>query len=152
MTEGRGTVLIVDTDMGLSLVLADELSPNGIRLIPSSSVKEARSILARFRMVTIDLLVVNCRIPGVGALAMEMSQRHDKLEVIGIVSPNWQCDCCRRLMTFCFRDSKVRDPFWLHRSASLIRNRVLKKRMDADIAGANKPKTPACSVGRLHRR
>jgi hypothetical protein len=132
MADHHGAVLMVDGDIGFLFVLAHELSPRGISLIPSDSVRKARSMLVKLNP-KIDVLIVNCRIPGVCALTAEMVGQNAKLEVIGIVSGNHQCSSCRKLLTMVSQDPELREAPWIRRLANLIQSRVSTKRKAAFI-------------------
>ena len=123
MAEPHRVVLMVDGDIGFLFVLARELDHRGISLIPSGSVKQARVLLAKLKL-TIDVLIINCQLAGVCALAKEMVCDNAKLEVIGIVSGNHQCSSCRQLLTLVSQDSELRDVLWIRRWASLIQARL----------------------------
>jgi len=125
MAEPHGTVLIVDADIGFLLVLAQELGHRGIGLIPSGSVRQARSMLVKLKpRPTIDVLIINCRLSGVCALATEMVQHNAKVEVIGLVSGNHQCSTCRKLLTMVSQDPEVRDVRWIRKWGSIIQGRL----------------------------
>ena len=126
MAKPRGTVLMVDEDLGVLFVLAHELEQKGFTLIPSGSIQQARSMLAKIKP-TIDLLVLNCAIADVCALAMEMVRQNEGLDLIGIVSGNDKCDPCRPLFTFFLNQPQRRDARWIGRMVKVIQNRLPQK-------------------------
>lgn len=117
---------MVDSDIALLLVLAHELDQRGISLLPAGSPRQARLLIAKVQSM-IDILIINCKVPGVCGLAAEMVGHNPAVEVIGIVSGGWQCSSCRALLTYCFHDPEVRDVRWMHRMVSLIQSRTVKK-------------------------
>lgn len=121
MAEPQRAVLMVDGDIGFLFVLARELDRRGISLIPSGSVKQARFMLAQLKL-TIDVLIINCQLSGVCALAREMVGDNAKLEVIGIVSGNHQCSSCRKVVTLVSQDSALREERWIRKWAILIQS------------------------------
>ena len=128
MAEPHRAVLMVDSDLGFLFVLASELDHRGINLIPSGSARQARLMLARLKL-TIDVLIINCQLSGVCALAREMVLGNAELEVIGIVSGNHQCSSCRQLLSLVSQDSEVREAQWIRRWASLIQVRLPKQKL-----------------------
>jgi len=126
MGEKRGTVVMVDDDIIPLIFLAHELNQRGINLIPAKSATEARSTVTALKL-SLDALIVNCRVAGVCTLTKEAVKHQDRLEVIGIVSGYYQCSSCRPLLTFCFQDAELRDLRWMNRMASLIQSRLNKK-------------------------
>jgi hypothetical protein len=126
MGKARATVLMVDADIALLLILADELDQRGISLIPSGSARQARLLGASLKPM-IDVLIVNCKVAGVCTLAAEMVGPNPLLEIIGIVAGACQCSSCRALLTYCFHDPEIRDLRWTHRMVSLIQSRTVRK-------------------------
>ena len=126
MAKPRGTVLMVDEDLGVLFVLAHELEQKGFTLIPSGSIQQARSMLAKIKP-TIDLLVLNCVIADVCVLAMAMVRQNDALDLIGITSGNDKCDPCRKLFTFFLNEPPRRDIRWIGRMVKMIQNRLPQK-------------------------
>jgi DNA-binding NtrC family response regulator len=123
----RRTVLMVDGDLGVLFVLAHELEQHGLTLIPSGSIQQARSILAKLKP-TIDLLVLNCAVEEACVLATEMVRQNDSLDLIGIVSGNDNCDPCRPLFTFFLKQPQRRDARWIGRVIKVIQTRLPEKR------------------------
>ncbi|HEY1239656.1 MAG TPA: hypothetical protein VGF16_03825 [Bryobacteraceae bacterium] len=132
MIEHRGSVLIVDRDIAFLLVMAQELARKGISLIPSTSVREARSMLQKLNP-SIDILIINCGLTGVCALASEMRRRASALDVVAIVSANRQCSACRRLLTFVSRDPEHPEPPVIQKWGRLIDNWLAAKRKIAVV-------------------
>jgi len=132
MIEHRGSVLVVDGDIAFLLVMAQELARKGISLIPSTSVREARSVLQKLNP-TIDILIVNCRITGVCGLASEMRRRVTGLDVVAIVSGNRQCAACRRLLTFVAKDIERPEARGIQNWGRLIDNWLAAKRRIAVV-------------------
>lgn len=126
MSKARGSVLMVDSDIALLLVLAHELDQRGISVFPAETPRQARVLIAKMK-ATIDILILNCKVPGVCGLAGEMVDRDALLEVIGIVAGAGQCSSCRALLTYCFHDPEIRDVRWMHRMVSLIQSRTGRK-------------------------
>jgi len=122
----RGTVVMVDDDIIPLLFLAHELHQRGINLIPAKSVKDARTAIAALEL-SLDVLIVNCRVSGVCTLTKETVKFQKSLEVIGVVSGYHQCSSCRAFLTYCFQDSELRDLRWMHRLVSLIQSRLTKR-------------------------
>jgi hypothetical protein len=139
MAEPHRAVLMVDGDIGFLFVLARELDHRGIHLIPSGSVKQARVMLAGLKL-TIDVLIINCQLSGVCALAREMVHRNAKLEVIGIVSGDHQCSSCRQLLTFISQDQELREARWIRKLASAVQGRLRPKPKLAIIKGSERSK------------
>lgn len=127
MIEPRGAVLIVDSDVAFLLVLAQELARKGIMLIPSTSVREARSMLEKLSP-TIDILIINCRLAGVCGLASEMRRGDAALDVVAMVSGNRQCATCRRHLTFVSRDADHPEPRVIQKWGRLIDTWLAAKR------------------------
>ena len=125
---------MVDPDLGALLVLARELEPRGISLIPSASIKQARSLLTKVT-VQIEVLVLNCSVAGVCSFAKNMIRQSPGLDVIGIVSGNHQCASCREVLTLLALDPEVRDAVWIHQMVSVI-SRAVRKPQDP---GTKKP-------------
>ena len=117
---------MIDCDIALLLVLAHELDQRGISLIPSESPRQARLLIGKMQAM-IDILIINCRVPGVCGLAAEMVGQNPLLEVIAIIAGASQCGSCRALMTYCFHDPEFRDIRWMHRMVSLIQSRTAKR-------------------------
>lgn len=132
MFEHRGSVLIVDRDIAFLLVMAQELARKGISLIPSTSVLEARSMLQKLDP-SIDILIINCGVTGVCALASEMRRSAAGLDVVAIVSGNRQCAPCRRLLTFVSRDPEHPEPRVIQKWGRLIDNWLTAKRKIAIV-------------------
>jgi hypothetical protein len=131
---------MVDGDIGFLFVLARELDQRGISLIPSASVKQARSMLARLKP-TIDALILNCQLSGVCTLAKELVRQNAKLEVIGIVSGNHQCSSCRDLFTLISQDSEIREAPWTRKWVSVIHARLSPKQKLAVITDSKSSKS-----------
>lgn len=132
MAEQLGSVLVVDGDIGFLLVLAQELSHRGISLIPSSSARQARSMLAKMKPA-IDVLIINCRVSGVCALASDLVRRNARLEVVGIVSGVHQCSSCRQLLTYVSREPQPPELRAIRRWATLIQGWLNAKKKLAVI-------------------
>jgi len=139
MAEPNPAVLIVDGDIGFLFVLARELDNRGISLIPSGSAKQARLMMARLKQ-TIDVLIINCHLSGVCALAKEMVFHNAQLEVIGIVDGNHQCSSCRQLLALVSQDSDVRDSGQIRKWAGLIQDRLSPKQKLAITTDSQTPK------------
>ena len=59
---------MVDDDLGFTFALADALASRGIALVPARSVTQARSLFKSLKP-NVGLLIINCRVHGVCALA-----------------------------------------------------------------------------------
>ena len=126
MSRDYRAVLMVDDDLGFTFALADALASRGIALVPARSVTQARSLLKSLKP-NVGLLIINCRLHGVCALAAEMVRDDRSLAVAGILSAQVQCSRCRHLLGELFQDPEDRLPRLLERWVTLIRNRLAPK-------------------------
>jgi DNA-binding NtrC family response regulator len=126
MSRDYRAVLMVDNDPGFMFALADALASRGIALVPAQSVMQARSLLKSLKP-NVGLLIINCRVRGVCALAAEMVQDDRSLAVAGILSAQGQCSSCRHLLGEHFQDPEDRLPKLVERWVTLIRNRLASK-------------------------
>ena len=90
MSREYRAVLMVDDDLGFTFALADALASRGIALVPARSVTQARSLFKSLKP-NVGLLIINCRVHGVCALAAEMVPDDRSLAVAGIRSAQAQC-------------------------------------------------------------
>ena len=126
MSRDYRAVLIVDDEPGFTFALAEALASRGIALVPARSVMQARSLLKSLKL-NVGLLIINCRIHGVCALAAEMVRDDRSLAVAGILSAQGQCGRCRHLLGERFQDPEDRLPNLLEQWVTLIRNRLASK-------------------------
>ena len=90
-------VLMLDGDVGFMFALSQELTARGISPYPARSVREARSMLRRFRLAP-DVLVIDCTLPGGCSFAEGVAEQLGSLAVLGIVSAGHQCEECAELL------------------------------------------------------
>ena len=126
MSRDYRAVLMVDDDLGFMFVLAGALASRGIALVPARSVLQARSML-RALTPNVGLLIINCRIHGVCALAAGMVREDRSLAVAGILSSRGQCTRCRHLFGEVFQDPEDRLPELLEQWVTMIRKRLASK-------------------------
>src|SRR6202140_1530158 len=126
MSRDYRAVLMVDDDLGFTLALAGALASRGIALVPARSVMQARSLLKALKP-NVGLIIINCHIHGVCALAARMVRDDRSLAVAGILSAQGQCSRCRHLLGELFQDTEDRLPRLLERWVTLIRNRLAPK-------------------------
>jgi DNA-binding NtrC family response regulator len=126
MSRDYRAVLMVDDNLGFTFALAGALASRGIALVPARSVMQARALLKAFKP-NVGLLIINCRIHGVCALATRMVRDDRSLAVAGILSAQGQCDRCRHLLGELFQDPEDRLPRLVEQWVALIRNRLAPK-------------------------
>jgi hypothetical protein len=126
MSRDYRAVLMVDDDLGFTLALAGALASHGIVLVPARTVIQARSLL-RLHKPKVGLLIINCRIHGVCALATEMVRNDRSLAVSGILSARGQCTRCRHFLGEVFQDPEDRLPELLEQWVTMIRKRLAPK-------------------------
>jgi hypothetical protein len=90
-------VLILNADVGFMFALSQELTARGISAYPAGSVREARSMLRRFRLAP-DVLVIDCMVPGACSFAEGMAEQLRSVGILGIVSGGHQCEECVGLL------------------------------------------------------
>jgi hypothetical protein len=90
-------VLMLDGDVGFMLALSQELTARYISSYPACTVREARSMLRRFRLAP-DVLVIDCTVPGACSFAEGMAEKRRSLGILGIVSAGHQCEECAELL------------------------------------------------------
>ena len=113
------TILVLDSDLGFMLALPQELRGRQIAVIPSRSVREAQWLFAEFRL-SLDLLVMHCRRPGVCAFAEQMMKANPHVKIVGIVTERHRCRQCAERLTAHFRDPEDRDPARIAYCANVI--------------------------------
>jgi hypothetical protein len=111
--------MVLGSDLGFMLALAQELRERQIGVIPSRSVREAQSLFAEFRL-SLDLLVMHCRRPGACAFAEQMMKAHPRVKIVGIVTERHRCRQCAERLTAHFRDPEDRDPARIAYCANVI--------------------------------
>src|SRR3984893_5389900 len=126
MSRDYRAVLMVDDNLRFTFALAGALASRGIALVPARSVMQARSLLKALTP-NVGLIIINCRLHGVCALAVRMVRDDRSLAVAGILSAQGQCSTCRHLMGELFQDPEDRLPELLERWVTLIRNRLAPK-------------------------
>jgi DNA-binding NtrC family response regulator len=126
MSRDYRAVLMVDDDLGFTFALAGALASRGIALVPARSVMQARALLKALTP-NVGLIIINCRLHGVCALAARMVRDDRNLAVAGIVSAQGQCSRCRHLLGELFQDPEDRLPRLLEQWVNLIRNRLASK-------------------------
>jgi DNA-binding NtrC family response regulator len=141
----RKTVLVVDHEAILLLVLAYKLDRMRIGLVPSTSVEKARSMLARIKPA-LNVMIINCRLQGTCAFALEIVEQRPKLTVIGLVSEGHQCTACRHLLSASVRDSEFRDVKWVNGLVSLIQRSLTREPKIVPI------RKPAASIKKIPKR
>jgi hypothetical protein len=114
------SILIIDRELGFMWGLAQQLQAKGIATIPSSSVSEAERVLAAVRP-RLSLLIINCRCEGVCSFAEQLQKKHRLLRIVGIVSRNFRCRECARLLIATLHDPEDRSPERLPQCAELVR-------------------------------
>jgi hypothetical protein len=117
---------MIDNDPGFTLALAGALASHGIVLVPARTVMQARSLL-RLHKPKVGLLIINCGVQGVCALATEMVREDRSLAVAGILSSRGQCTRCRHLFGEVFQDPEDRLPELLEQWVTMIRKRLASK-------------------------
>jgi len=100
--------------------LAEHLQASGIITIPSSSVGEARLVLAEIQP-HLSLVIVNCQCHGACSFAEQLRKKDRLLRVIGIISRGFGCRECHRGLSATLQDPEDRGPERLAQCAELIR-------------------------------
>jgi|SRR5215472_7581903 len=90
-------VLMLDGDVGFMFALSQELTARDISAYPASTVREARSMLRRFKLAP-DVLIIDCSVPGACSFAEGMAEQLRSLGILGIVSDGYQCEQCAELL------------------------------------------------------
>jgi hypothetical protein len=90
-------VLMLDGDVGFMFALSQELTARDISAYPASTVREARSMLRRFKLAP-DVLIIDCSVPGACSFAEGMAEQLRSLGILGIVSDGYQCEQCAALL------------------------------------------------------
>ena len=102
-------VLMLDGDVGFMFALSQELTARYISAYPARTVREARSMLQRFRLAP-DVLVIDCTVPGACSFAEGVAEQLGSLGIIGIVSAGHQCKECAELLAKTLSKSDVTSP------------------------------------------
>jgi DNA-binding NtrC family response regulator len=113
-------ILIIDRELGFMLALAQQLEACGLATIPSSSVTEAKRVLAATR-AQLSLIIINCRCEGVCLFAEQLRKKHRRLQVIGIVSRGYRCRACSRTFVATLHDPEDRRPERVAHCAEVVR-------------------------------
>lgn len=100
--------------------LAQRLQARGITTIPSSSVREAQTVLAVIRP-HLSLVIVNCRCQGACSFAEQLRKKDSLLRVVGIVSRGFRCRECQRGLSATLHDPEDREPERLAQCVELVR-------------------------------
>lgn len=80
------TILILDDDLGSAFWLG-QLLAGGCEVVPAKSVREAVTLISRFRL-TIDLALVNPAIPGSSEFTRGLRKSQGRLRVANLISEN----------------------------------------------------------------
>jgi DNA-binding NtrC family response regulator len=67
MTEGKGTILIVDDELAICLVLKEVLNSKGFEAHTASLADEAIEILNEIK---VDIVITNIRMPGMDGIEL----------------------------------------------------------------------------------
>jgi hypothetical protein len=113
------SVLIIDRDLGFMWALAQQLQARGIPAIPSSSVQEARIVLAQVEP-QISVVILNCCCQGVCPFVCQLRKKYHPLHIIGIVSGGAECRSCAHLLMAKLQDPEDRSPRRLAHCAQLV--------------------------------
>jgi DNA-binding NtrC family response regulator len=122
-----GCVLIIDRELGFMWALAQQLQARGIATIPSSSVREARTVLAAIQP-HLSLVIVNCRCKGACSFAEQLRKRHHLLRIVAIISRGFSCRECQRSVSATLDDPEDREPERLAQCVELVRILVVHAR------------------------
>src|SRR5215472_8074591 len=134
-------VLMLDGDVGFMFALSQELTARDISAYPASTVREARSMLRRFRLAP-DVLVIDCTVPGACSFAEGMAEQRRRAGILGIVSAGHQCEECAGLLAKTLH--KLDD-------ASPERNSPLCRCHSAGVAERVRPRwARKCDLGAPH--
>ena len=90
-------VLMLDGDVGFMFALSQELAARDISAYPARTVREARSMLQRFRLVP-DVLVIDCSVPGACSFTKMVAEQFGSPGILGIVSAGHSCEGCAELL------------------------------------------------------
>ena len=90
-------VLMLDGDVGFMFALSQEVTARGISAYPARTVREARSMLQRFRIAP-DVLVIDCAVPGACSFVKRVAEQRGSLAILGIVSTGHRCEECAELL------------------------------------------------------
>src|SRR5579872_5178348 len=113
------TVLVLDGEPGFMFALSQELSKRHIAAFPARTVREARSMITKFRLDP-DLLVINCGSPGACACAEGIAKERQDVEIIAIVTDRYQCKKCAQRLAAQLRAPEDEAPERIPHCADLI--------------------------------
>lgn len=114
------SILIIDRELGFMWALAQQLQARGITTIPSSSVREAQTVLAAIQP-HLSLVIVNCRCQGACSFAEQLRKRYHLLRVVAIISRGFRCRECQRGLSATLHDPDDRGPERLAQCVELVR-------------------------------
>src|SRR5689334_1499966 len=97
------TVLILGGDLGFVFALSQELTKRNISAFPARTAREARSMIARFRLDP-DVVVIDCKSPDACSFAEGVAKERRDVEIIGIVCEHYYCKECAERLAATFRD------------------------------------------------
>ena len=129
-------VLILDADVGFMFALSQELFTRGMSAYPAGTVREARSMLQRFRL-TPDVLVINCALPGACSFAQGVAAQVGSLAILGIVSASHRCEECAELLAKTLSKPDDTSPERIPYCADVIQQVLLKGLGDDGHANAS---------------
>ena len=114
------TVIAIDDDIGFLFALASHLESARVVVIPSGSVALAERLLQELALAP-DVLVINCRIRGVGAFAARVRRRWPDLKVVAIVSERGRCGSSKAIVKAFLPDQRPRRAETVRDWARLLR-------------------------------
>ena len=122
------TALILDADLGFMLALSEELTKRDVTAYPARTVREARSLITRFRLDP-EVVVIDCTSREACSFAEGIAEQGGNVEIIGIVSAQYQCDEFpqRLAATFCHPDDEA--PERISHCADVVQTLLRKMRL-----------------------
>ncbi len=126
-------VLVLDSDLGFTFALSQELGNRNITALPARAIPEARNMLKRFR-VALGVLVINCGSPGACTFVDEVAEMRPDARIIGIVTEDNNCQSCADRLTARF-DDRDRAPERIPHCADVIQSLLTERRPGTRHAG-----------------
>lgn len=83
----KGTVLILDDDLGFAMWLGGALHEAGFRALPANTSEQALAISERMRPPAVDVLIANLAISAAGDVIDKLVSTNKSLKIVAIGAP-----------------------------------------------------------------
>ena len=83
----KGTVLILDDDLGFAMWLGGALHEAGFRALPANTSEQALAISDKIRPPAVHVLIANLGISGAGDVIDKLASTNKSLKIVAIGAP-----------------------------------------------------------------